>query len=43
MKKVVHKASEYDDDGIEIQFLNSRNSGIVKVCLGNRETLRGVA
>jgi hypothetical protein len=35
MKKVVVKASQYDADGIEIQFLNNRKRQIVKVCPGS--------
>ena len=31
MRGVVKKAVEYDRDGIEIRFLNSKTWGIVKV------------
>ena len=42
MKGVVATASRYDKDGIEIQFLNNKQSGTVKVCSGRCETLEGV-
>lgn len=43
MKKVVAKAAQYDDDGIEIQFLNNRKRQIVKVRPGSCETAESVA
>ena len=32
MKQVVETAALYDDNGIEIQFLNEISRGTVKVC-----------
>lgn len=42
MEQVVEKAAQYDEDGIEIQFLNNTKKGNVKVSLGRCETPRDV-
>ena len=35
MSKLVVKAIEYDENGIEIQFLNNTRKETVKVCPGD--------
>jgi len=37
MKQVVEVAAMYDDNGIEIRFLNELSWGNVKVCLDRRD------
>lgn len=41
MKQVVEIAAIYDDNGIEIRFLNSPSWDTVKVRPGHCETFRG--
>lgn len=42
MKQLVVTAVKYDEDGIEIQFLNDDSSAIVKVCPDYCETFKRV-